>query len=154
MLQVSGEGDATRRCVRRAFCMCVNTRGTDACARAHGALSLLSAVRRRGMHAHVAGMRCVRRVPLSACRACAAPAMTAQVWDIKDAGLQAASRVSAASNPLRLLSEISQNFPSLVSSLTNQKASGLVLPDCLPACQPAGSEEGSSRAAGLSRCVH
>lgn len=45
----------------------------------------------------------------------------AQVWDLKDAGLQAASRVAAASDPLVLLSEISQNFLSLVSSLTRAK---------------------------------
>jgi hypothetical protein len=45
----------------------------------------------------------------------------AQVWDLKDAGLQAASRVAAASDPLALLTEISQNFISLVSSLTRQK---------------------------------
>jgi len=38
-----------------------------------------------------------------------------------DAGLQAAGRVAAASDPLSLLTEISQNFLSLVSSLTNQK---------------------------------
>lgn len=44
-----------------------------------------------------------------------------QVWDLKDAGLQAASRVAAASDPLGLLAEISQNFLSLVSSLTRQK---------------------------------
>lgn len=44
-----------------------------------------------------------------------------QVWDLKDAGLQAASRVAAASDPLALLAEISQNFLSLVSSLTRQK---------------------------------
>lgn len=45
----------------------------------------------------------------------------AQVWDLKDAGLQAASRVAAASDPLGLLAEISQNFLSLVSSLTRAK---------------------------------
>jgi hypothetical protein len=46
---------------------------------------------------------------------------TLQVWDMKDAGLQAASRVAAASDPLALLTEISQNFLSMVSSLTRQK---------------------------------
>jgi hypothetical protein len=44
-----------------------------------------------------------------------------QVWDVNDAGLQAASRVAAASDPLALLAEISQNFPSIVSSLTRQQ---------------------------------
>lgn len=48
-------------------------------------------------------------------------AVHVQVWDLKDAGLQAASRVAAASDPLGLLAEISQNFLSLVSSLTRQK---------------------------------
>lgn len=47
-----------------------------------------------------------------------------QVWELKDAGLQAASRVAAASDPLALLAEISQNFLSLVSSLTRQKVRG------------------------------
>eukprot|EP00878_Enallax_costatus_P030698 GHUV01033475.1.p1 GENE.GHUV01033475.1~~GHUV01033475.1.p1 ORF type:complete len:1023 (+),score=330.57 GHUV01033475.1:219-3287(+) len=46
---------------------------------------------------------------------------TIKVWEVKDAGLQAASRVAAASDPLRLLAEISQNFPSIVSSLTRQQ---------------------------------
>lgn len=44
-----------------------------------------------------------------------------QVWDVKDAGLQAASRVAAAADPLALLAEISQNFPAIVSSLTRQQ---------------------------------
>jgi hypothetical protein len=47
------------------------------------------------------------------------------VWDVKDAGLQAASRVAAASDPLALLAEISQNFPSIVSSLTRQQVRGM-----------------------------
>jgi UDP-glucose:glycoprotein glucosyltransferase len=49
------------------------------------------------------------------------PVVHLQVWDVKDAGLQAASRVAAASDPLALLAEISQNFPSIVSSLTRQQ---------------------------------
>ncbi|WIA20770.1 hypothetical protein OEZ85_005134 [Tetradesmus obliquus] len=44
-----------------------------------------------------------------------------KVWDVKDAGLQAASRVAAAADPLALLAEISQNFPAIVSSLTRQQ---------------------------------
>lgn len=52
---------------------------------------------------------------------CLFAALHTQVWDLKDAGLQSASRVAAASDPLALLSEISQNFLSLVSSLTRQK---------------------------------
>lgn len=55
-----------------------------------------------------------------------AGAIVLQVWDLKDAGLQAASRVAAASDPLALLAEISQNFISLVSSLTRQKVGVLV----------------------------
>jgi UDP-glucose:glycoprotein glucosyltransferase len=46
-----------------------------------------------------------------------------QVWDLKDAGLQATTRVAQASNPLHLLMDISQNFPSIVSSLTKQPVS-------------------------------
>lgn len=41
-----------------------------------------------------------------------------QVWELKDLGLQAAQRVVAAGDPLRLLADISQNFPSLVAPLT------------------------------------
>ncbi|MEW5302056.1 MAG: hypothetical protein WDW36_004866 [Sanguina aurantia] len=43
-----------------------------------------------------------------------------KVWDLKDVGLQATQRILAASDPLGLLTEISQNFPSLVSSLSRQ----------------------------------
>jgi len=46
---------------------------------------------------------------------------TLKLWDLKDIGLQAAQRVMSASDPLALLTEISQNFPSLVSSLSRQK---------------------------------
>ena len=41
-----------------------------------------------------------------------------QVWDLKDLGLAAAQRVASASDPLRLLREVSQNFPALVESLS------------------------------------
>jgi len=52
-----------------------------------------------------------------------------QVWDLKDVGLQATQRISQAADPLRLLADISQNFPSLVSSLSRQKVGwGLVMP--------------------------
>lgn len=45
---------------------------------------------------------------------------TLKVWDLRDSGLQATQRILSASDPLSLLVEISQNFPSLVSSLSRQ----------------------------------
>lgn len=44
-----------------------------------------------------------------------------QVWELKDIGLRATQRITQAADPLRLLADISQNFPSLVSSLSRQK---------------------------------
>ena len=41
-----------------------------------------------------------------------------QVWDLKDLGLQASQRIAQASDPLRLLTDISQNFPTLAASLS------------------------------------
>eukprot|EP00873_Tetraselmis_striata_P021635 jgi/Tetstr1/441899/TSEL_030108.t1 len=41
-----------------------------------------------------------------------------KVWDLKDLGLQAVQRVSSSSDPLRLLMEVSQNFPALATSLS------------------------------------
>jgi UDP-glucose:glycoprotein glucosyltransferase len=41
-----------------------------------------------------------------------------QVWDLKDLGLQATQRIAAASDPLHLMQEISQNFPLLVEALS------------------------------------
>ena len=41
-----------------------------------------------------------------------------QVWDLKDLGIQATQRIAQASDPLRLLTDISQNFPTLASSLS------------------------------------
>lgn len=41
-----------------------------------------------------------------------------QVWDLKDLGLQASQRIVQASDPLRLLTDISQNFPTLAASLS------------------------------------
>lgn len=41
-----------------------------------------------------------------------------QVWDLKDLGLQASQRIAQASDPLRLLTHISQNFPTLAASLS------------------------------------
>ena len=41
-----------------------------------------------------------------------------QVWDLKDLGLQASQRIVQASDPLRLLTDISQNFPTLAPSLS------------------------------------
>ena len=41
-----------------------------------------------------------------------------QVWDLKDLGLQAAQRIVGAADPLRLLTEVAQNFPSLAEPLS------------------------------------
>ena len=41
-----------------------------------------------------------------------------QVWDLKDLGLQASQRIAQASDPLRLLTHISQNFPTLAASIS------------------------------------
>ena len=41
-----------------------------------------------------------------------------QVWDLKDLGLQASQRIAQASDPLRLLTHVSQNFPTLAASLS------------------------------------
>jgi len=41
-----------------------------------------------------------------------------QVWDLKDLGLQAAQRVLEASDPLRLLTELAQNFPTHAGPLS------------------------------------
>jgi hypothetical protein len=61
----------------------------------------------------------------------------------QDIGLQAAQRISTASNPLGLLQEISQNFPSLAPALTRLRVSPelrtevlenqqLISPGCVP----------------------
>ncbi len=43
-----------------------------------------------------------------------------QVWEVQDAGLQAAQRVLSAADPLAMLTDVSQSFPALVSSLARQ----------------------------------
>ncbi|KAJ7513700.1 hypothetical protein O6H91_23G011200 [Diphasiastrum complanatum] len=43
------------------------------------------------------------------------------VWELKDLGYQTAQRIIHASEPLRLMQEINQNFPSLVSSLSRME---------------------------------
>ncbi|KAK9811403.1 hypothetical protein WJX72_003341 [[Myrmecia] bisecta] len=43
---------------------------------------------------------------------------TLKVWDLKDLGLQATQRIAQAGDPLHLLTEISQNFPSMAASLS------------------------------------
>jgi len=43
------------------------------------------------------------------------------VWDLKDLGLQATQRIASGADPLRLLMDISQNFPSLASSLSRMQ---------------------------------
>ena len=45
-----------------------------------------------------------------------------QVWDLKDLGLQASQRIAQAGDPLRLLTDISQNFPTLAASLSRLPA--------------------------------
>ena len=47
-----------------------------------------------------------------------------QVWDLKDLGVQAAQRISQAADPLKLLADISQSFPTLVSSLSKLPVNG------------------------------
>lgn len=44
-----------------------------------------------------------------------------KLWDIKDVGLQAAARLQAAQDPLSLLTELSQNFPSAAPGLSRQR---------------------------------
>ncbi|GMH34056.1 hypothetical protein BSKO_01890 [Bryopsis sp. KO-2023] len=41
-----------------------------------------------------------------------------KVWEMKDLGLQVSQRIIQASDPFSLMSEISQNFPSLAASLS------------------------------------
>jgi UDP-glucose:glycoprotein glucosyltransferase len=47
---------------------------------------------------------------------------TLKVWDLKDLGLQATQRIASGAEPLRLLVDISHNFPSLASSLSRMQA--------------------------------
>ncbi|KAG9456989.1 hypothetical protein H6P81_001497 [Aristolochia fimbriata] len=46
---------------------------------------------------------------------------TLDVWELKDLGHQTAQRIVHASDPLQSMQEMSQNFPSLVSSLSRMK---------------------------------
>lgn len=46
---------------------------------------------------------------------------TLEVWELKDLGHQTAQRIVHASDPLQSMQEISQNFPSVVSSLSRMK---------------------------------
>ncbi|XP_057977897.1 UDP-glucose:glycoprotein glucosyltransferase [Malania oleifera] len=46
---------------------------------------------------------------------------TLEVWQLKDLGHQTAQRIVHASDPLRVMQEINQNFPSVVSSLSRMK---------------------------------
>jgi len=43
---------------------------------------------------------------------------TLKVWDLKDLGLQAVQRVASSNDPLRLLADISQNFPARATGLS------------------------------------
>ncbi|KAF8062716.1 hypothetical protein HT031_004046 [Scenedesmus sp. PABB004] len=73
---------------------------------------------RRGAARRAAGCAAQRRGRLRGAAARQPWDARAAVWDVRDAGLQAAARVGAASDPLALLAEISQNFPTVASSLT------------------------------------
>lgn len=46
---------------------------------------------------------------------------TLNVWELKDLGHQTAQKIVHASDPLQSMQEISQNFPSVVSSLSRMK---------------------------------
>lgn len=46
---------------------------------------------------------------------------TLDVWELKDLGHQTAQRIVQASDPLRSMEEINQNFPNIVSSLSRMK---------------------------------
>lgn len=46
---------------------------------------------------------------------------TMNVWELKDLGYQAAQRIVLAADPLRMMQDINQNFPSLVSSISRLK---------------------------------
>lgn len=46
---------------------------------------------------------------------------TLDIWELKDLGHQTAQRIVHASDPLQSMQEISQNFPSIVSSLSRMK---------------------------------
>ncbi|KAJ4966264.1 hypothetical protein NE237_018113 [Protea cynaroides] len=46
---------------------------------------------------------------------------TLDIWELKDLGHQTAQRIIHASDPLQSMLEISQNFPSVVSSLSRMK---------------------------------
>ncbi|PON86639.1 UDP-glucose:Glycoprotein Glucosyltransferase [Trema orientale] len=51
---------------------------------------------------------------------------TLDVWELKDLGHQTAQRIVQASDPLRSMEEINQNFPNIVSSLSRMKLSDSV----------------------------
>ena len=44
-----------------------------------------------------------------------------KVWDMKDLGVQAAQRIAAASDPLRLLQDVAHAFPALATSLSRMR---------------------------------
>jgi len=51
-------------------------------------------------------------------------AARAQVWDLKDLGLQAAQRVAAAPQPLAALREVAQGFVNLAPALSRERVGG------------------------------
>ncbi|KAL4183985.1 hypothetical protein AMTRI_Chr11g101090 [Amborella trichopoda] len=56
---------------------------------------------------------------------------TLDVWELKDLGHQTAQRIVHASDPLQSMQEISQNFPSIVSSLSRMKLNASVKDEIL-----------------------
>ena len=46
---------------------------------------------------------------------------TLKVWDIKELGLQATQRVTGADDPLQMMVDVTQNFPSLAASLSRME---------------------------------
>ena len=52
------------------------------------------------------------------CQAIRGCVCCAQVWNMKDFGLQATQRITASSDPLRALTEMAQNFPNLAAALS------------------------------------
>ncbi|KAL8168345.1 hypothetical protein V2J09_009844 [Rumex salicifolius] len=56
---------------------------------------------------------------------------TLDIWELKDLGHQTAQKIVHSSDPLLLMQEISQNFPSIVSSLSRMKLNNSVKEEIL-----------------------
>lgn len=61
------------------------------------------------------------------CHCCSIIASLNQVWDVQELGIKAAQRVLAASDPLFMLTELSQNFPSKTRSVSQSPLDAAVL---------------------------